>query len=128
LFVYYPYDDDHVYSPLHYFEKIYKSIEIKPKEYCSGELYGYKFTVPCNFIDYLKFTYTNWEEPKPSVGYRNLKEPRNFTINEKPYLVKYFAANGKFREEKTLEKANEFLMKFNTSISSFPKDFMNNIE
>ena len=63
---------------------------------CSGEIYGYKFPVPCFPEKYLNNSYGNWEDPQPAYfRYANvLYTPENWEELDWFDAARFFWKNG----------------------------------
>ena len=81
-------------------------------EFCSAELLGYKFIVPCNVEELLSHEYgpNGWKSPEPNdYNFINAEwgngEARS--INELPYMYRYYYKNGTINLSRTLESINK---------------------
>ena len=64
------------------------------KEFCSVELFGYKFTVPCYYEEILSANYGNknvWSIPKKGIDWRNGVEIIELDL---PFTIRLFYKNG----------------------------------
>ncbi len=97
------------------------------KEFCSGEVLGRKFTVPCNAIEHLNRMYgSNYEWLKPldkryplySIDHNGMK----WTNDEIPYVVRVYNAYGVISKNSTLSKINSHFEKKDLYIEEIPID------
>ena len=89
------------------------------QKFCSAELLGYKFMVPCEVEQVLEINYGDvrkWNKPVvsnfelPHTDWGN-GETRN--ERELPYLFRYYHKNGSIDENKTLNEINNYLSLYN---------------
>uniref|UniRef100_A0AC35FD27 Uncharacterized protein n=1 Tax=Panagrolaimus sp. PS1159 TaxID=55785 RepID=A0AC35FD27_9BILA len=73
IFYLYNYNETHEWSPFlsDFYQLIRgKSFTPKVKGLCTGDIYGFLFFIPCNFIEILKSNYgINWMNSDPYAGY-----------------------------------------------------------
>ena len=98
------------------------------KEFCSAELLGFKFTVPCNFEEILSANYgdkSQWSVPLLkttiySIDWKNGVLRNEFEI---PYSVRIFQKNGTIDFNRTLSEINIYYAKMNkTLLFTLPND------
>ncbi len=82
-------------------------------EFCSAELLGYKFIVPCRTEEILSHNYgseNGWKNPV-AQGFKfynaNWGNGETRSISELPYMYRYFYKNGTINLIKTLDAINQ---------------------
>ncbi len=98
------------------------------KEFCSAELLGFKFTVPCNVEEMLLANYgdkSKWSVPVEN-GYLNNVEWANGVERSEldlPYTFRFFNQNGTVDFNRTLSEINIYYAKMNkTLLFTLPND------
>ena len=97
------------------------------KEFCSVEVFGYKFTVPCNFEEILSANYgnkTEWSLPKKSDYFKNIDWRNGVERSELeiPYSIRFFHKNGSIDVATTLKSINIYFAKINKTLLTLPND------
>jgi hypothetical protein len=92
---------------------------------CSGDLFGYRFSIPCSPIDYLDGEYgkNNWQSPlEKNYTWVNMKYHSMWDDISWMYAVRLYTSQGKLRTDKY---AIDWISRnFNYSITSIPS-FLN---
>ncbi len=98
-------------------------------EFCSGELLGSKFVVPCKVSKILSIHYGNenqWMNPtKNNYPITNVdwKNAEYRSVSEMPYMFRYFYSNGTINVDKTLKSINNYYTNVTgKTLKSLPKD------
>ena len=89
-------------------------IEALP-ELCSGELFGFKFIVPCDHVGMLTTMFgKGWVEPKDK-GYYRTSELIEFRMNrsaqELPYMFRSYDKNGSLNVPESLRRINYYYLR-----------------
>jgi hypothetical protein len=97
------------------------------KEFCSAELLGFKFTVPCNFEEILLANYgdkSKWSVPVEKDYVNKIDWANGVERSEldSPYTVRFFHKNGTIDVERTLSEINIYYARFNKTLYSLPND------
>jgi hypothetical protein len=97
------------------------------KQFCSAELLGFKFTVPCNVEEILSANYGNkskWSVPVENGYHSNIDWPNGVERSEldSPYTVRFFHKNGTIDVKRTVSEINIYYARFNKTLYSLPND------
>ena len=98
------------------------------KEFCSAELFGYKFTVPCNVEEILSANYgdiSKWSRPREIFDYlNNIDWSKGIERSELdlPYTIRFFFKNGSINAERSLQEINNYFAKINKTLLTLPND------
>ena len=81
----------------------------KVQQVCSGDLYGYKISIPCNAEKYFENSYgKKWKTPiKQGFEHHNYGTEYFFTKSEYAKVLKHYKPNGEFDTNYTLKMLNE---------------------
>lgn len=98
------------------------------QKFCSGELFGNKFIVPCDVVDILSENYgvqSLWSDPRENNYYLGNIAWGNGEVRKEsdlPYLYRYYFQNGTVDAVRTLAKINEYYKSYNKTLRKLPKD------
>lgn len=103
-----------------YRNKFHRTLPLLPK-LCSGNLFGYRFSIPCSPAKYLDTEYgpNNWESPKEkNYTWINMKFHSVWNDISWMYATRLYTREGKLRQD---QYAIEWISKhFNYSITEIP--------
>ena len=92
-------------------EKIYSVCFPPIEELCSAELFGYKFIIPCNYINIITLQYGDqWSVPDGKFKIFNMdySNPEIRSLHEVPYMVRWYLLDGGIDVSKTLKGINKY--------------------
>ena len=88
---------------------IFRRLFFKVHQVCSGDLYGYKISIPCNPEKYLENSYgKKWRIPIKQ-GFKHFNYATEYILTKSEYakVLKHYKRNGEFDADYTLKILNE---------------------